>query len=150
MSGRDLLALAFRLIGALFLAVALGVVVQVLLFLGSSSRTDGVVVSLSTVQNAIRFTGENESTGVLYYPVVEYISGDGVLRQITGRRGTAEPRLRVGDGVGVIYRDASPAEARLDTVMGVWGSAIILAACGFLFVLISLLAPFGFGDTQQE
>ena len=149
MSGRDLLALTFRLIGALFLAVAVGVVIQVIVFLGSSTRTDGVVVSLSTVQNAIRFAGGDEPTGVLYYPVVEYVTRDGVRYEITGRRGTSEPQLRVGDSVAVLYRNASPAAARLDTVMGVWGSAIILAACGVLFLLISFLAPFGFGDTTE-
>ena len=150
MSGRDLLTLSFRLIAALFFAVAIGVVVQVLLFLGGSTRTEGMVVSLATVENSIRFVGGDEPTGVLYYPVVAYPGDDGVVYEITGRRGTSRPVYHPGEAVGVIYRDADPSDARLDTFMGIWGSAVILAACGLVFLLISVVAPLGFGGRPKE
>ena len=150
MRGRDVLSLAFRVIGAVFFAAAIGAGLQTLLFLRDSATARGVVVEHKTISNAVRFVRGDEPTGVLYYPVVQYDTEDGKTYRMTGRTGRTRPELATGATVAVRYSLSRPDDARVATVMGVWGSSLILAGCGVLFLVISLLTPLGFGGAARR
>lgn len=149
MSGRNLLGLAFRLIGLVFTASAIGVGGVTLSFVLRSDQLTGTVIEHSPVQNSISFMPGSDQTGILYYPVVRYTTPDGQERQLTGPRGRSSPRFAVGDPVPVYVLNSEPGNARLGTLMGVWGTAIILAAVALIFFLISLAAPLGFGGVGR-
>ena len=150
MKGRDLLSLSFRVIGLLFAGIGAIVAVSTLFFVSRAYTAPGTVVDHEVEQNAITFLRADERTGLLYYPVVEYRSTSGEMHQVTGRMGRASPRFEEGQQLTVLVAPADPSRARLNTVFGIWGSPIILGGLGALFLLLSLLAPFGFGGSRRS
>jgi hypothetical protein len=147
--GRNLLALAFRVIALVFGVIAIATGVYSLLFVTRSDQIPGTVVGYTTVQNRITVMPDSDQSGILYYPVVSY-SALGTTRELTGPRGTSAPRFEVGEEVTLIVSQSNPADARLATVFGVWGTSIILGAVAFAFLIIGLLTPKGFGGLAQD
>lgn len=148
MRAHDLLSLSFRVVGLVFAGIAVIVAVSTAVFVARAQRVEGRVVENRVEQNAITFLRGDEPTGMLYYPVVEYSSG-GVEYRVTGRRGTTSRVYEPGAPATVLVSGRNPERARLDTVSGVWGSAIILGGLGALFLLLSALAPLGFGGASR-
>ncbi len=149
MNPRDVFGLAFRVIGGVFLLLGSAAAVFTLVFVMRAVHVAGTVIDYEIEQNAIAFLATDEATGLLYYPVVEYRSPDGERLSVTGRAGRMRRVYEIGEPLGVLMSPDQPANARVDTVFGVWGSAIILGGLGALFVLISLLAPHGFGGRRR-
>lgn len=150
MKGRDLLSLSFRVIGLLFAGIAAIVAVSTGVFLGRAVRREGTVVDYRVEQNAITFLRQDGESGILYYPVVEYATADGEALTVTGRTGYTTRPYETGDRVSVLVNPREPGQARLDSTFGVWGSSIVLGGLGALFLLISVLAPFGFGGGRRS
>lgn len=150
MKGRDLLSLSFRVIGLLFAGIGAIVAVSSALFLGRATRVEGSVVDYQVEQNAITFLRADGETGILYYPVVEYPTTRGGRSTVVGRTGRTSRQYAIGASVPVLVDPDDPAQARLDSTFGVWGSSIVLGGLGGLFLLISLLAPFGFGGGRRS
>ncbi|MFW5826089.1 MAG: DUF3592 domain-containing protein [bacterium] len=148
MKGRDLLSLSFRVIGGLFAGLGAIVAVSTLVFVARAESVTGTVVDYAVEQNSITFLQGSEPTGLLYYPVVEY-SAAGTEHRVTGRTGRTSRTWQPGEGVTVLVSPGNPQNARIDTVLGVWGSAIILGGLGALFLVLSVLAPFGFGGVRR-
>jgi hypothetical protein len=149
MRGRDLLSLSFRVVALVFVALAGGAAVNTWIFLANSVETVGVVTGFDTRQNAIGLMPEGNATGIISYPVVEYRSGSETY-QLTGRSGVSVDETPPGTQVRLRVSGADPGSARIATLMGTWGSPIILAAIGVLFVLLGVLAPFGFGGAREQ
>lgn len=149
MKGRDLLSLSFRLIGALFASIGALVAVSTLIFLARADPVGATVVDYAVEQNSITFLQGGEPTGLLYYPIVEYRVGADEHR-LTGRTGRTSETWEPGERITVLVARGNPQNARINTVFGVWGGAIILGALGALFLLLSVLAPFGFGGVRRE
>ena len=145
MRGKDLLSLSFRVIGFLFAGIAAIVAIYTWVFVSRAERVTGEVVDYSVEQNAITFLRSDDSTGILYYPIVEYSMAGGASYEVTGRTGRTRQTFEIGDTVGVLVAPDNPDRARLDTTFGIWGSVIVLGGLGALFLLLSVLAPFGFG-----
>ncbi len=150
MTGRDLLSLSFRVIGILFAAVGALSAVSTALFVSRSARVTGTVVDYVVEQNAISLMSSADPTGLLYYPVVEYESASGERHTLTGRSGRPRRVYEVGDPLAVLVSLRDPEEARIDSAFGVWGSSIILGGLGGLFLLLSVLAPQGFGGRDSR
>lgn len=147
MKGRDLLGLSFCLVGILFVVAGFGSAFITWRFVSGSDVVPGTVVDYVRTQNSVAFMGGDEPTGVLYYPVVSYAVGSREYH-VTGRRGTSRPVADTGSSIAVIVARDDPTRARLNTVLGVWGAAIILAALGGLFLLLSVAVPIGFGGSR--
>ena len=150
MKGRDLLALSFRVIGLVFAVIAGVSAVATLIFVLRAEQTTGVVVDYSVVQNNISFMPGADKTGMLYYPVVAFTATDGAEYRLTGRSGRTSRRYPVGEQLPVLYSAERPAEGRLATLMGVWGTAIILGGLGAIFLVLGLAAPHGFGGSRKQ
>lgn len=144
MKGRDLLGISFRIIGLLFLSIAGGSAVNTSLLLSDAIRTDGVVLGYERTTNAIGMMPEGDDSGVLYYPVIGY--GETPAQYaITSSSGRAAPAYEIGALVTLVVPQDNPEGARVASLMGLWGAAIILGGLGALFLILSYLAPRGFG-----
>jgi hypothetical protein len=148
MRGKDLLSLSFRIIGLLFVAIGAVVAAATTVFVTRAQPVEGRVVDYSVEQNAITFMNSDESTGMLFYPIVEYQAEGGGVHRITGRMGRASRAYDEGTPLTVLVSATDPTDARINTVFGVWGSAIILGGLGAVFLLLSALAPYGFGGMR--
>ncbi len=144
-----MLSLAFRLIGMVFLGFALVATIGTLRFTTDAVRLDGTVVDLRVEQNAVPLMRAEEETGLIYYPIVEYEGPDGAVRQFEGRAGRQRPVYEAGDTVTVLLRLSDPAGARIDSLLGIWGSSIILGGMAVAFLLVGFLAPLGFGGSRK-
>ncbi len=143
MKGRDLLGLSFRLIAMLFLAIAGGSAVGTILFLRSATPVNATIVEYQSTDTRIRLMPDASPGGSTFYPVAEFIVA-GTRHRITGRSGSPSPTVEIGTPVSVMADLENPSSARFNSVMGLWGGAIILAAIGVGFLLLSYLAPLGF------
>ncbi len=150
MRSKDLLGLSFRVIGLFFAAVGVIAAVNTVIFVSRAQAVRGTVIDYAVEQNSISFLQSGESTGMLYYPVVEYPVPGGGSDRITARSGRPTPPYEPGEQLPVLVSASNPQRARIDTVLGVWGSAIILGGLGALFLLLSVLAPLGFGGSRPR
>ncbi len=150
MNPRDVFGLAFRVIGAAFLLLGAGAAVITLMFVIQAEIVTGTVVDYEVEQNAIAFLAADEATGLLYYPVVEYRSPGDERHTVTGRAGRMRRVYEIGEPLDVLMSSDQPANARIHTLFEVWGSVIVLGGLGVIFLLISLLAPHGFGGRRRE
>ena len=148
MRGNNLLGVAFRLVGLAFAGIAIVVAVAAGVFVAQSRAVSGTVIEHAVIDNSIRF-GTVSGSGLLYYPVVSY-QLNGEWHEFTGRRGRARPDPDKGDEVLILVSESRPPAARMNTTMGVWGSSIILGGLAALFLLLSVLAPLGFGGTKPS
>lgn len=147
MTGRSALSLSFRIIGVVFAVTGLGVALSSAIFVSRAFRVVGTVVDYRVVQNAISLLPAGEPTGMLYYPIVEYSMLPGESRTVIGRTGRAVRAYDTGERVGVLVSFRDAANARINTVFDLWGGSIILGALAALFLLLSVLAPLGFGGS---
>lgn len=149
MSGKNLLSLAFRVVGLVFAVFAAAVTIFTLAFVLRADRVVGVVVDHSSVQNKITVMPRSGPTGVLYYPVIAYALSGGDEYLFTGPSGRPDPQFKVGQEVQVLVSGSNAADARLNTLLGVWGTSIILGGLAAIFFILSLAAPMGFGGMQR-
>ena len=149
MTGQSLLSLAFRVVGLAFAVIAAVVAVFTLTFLLRSDPAVGVVVDHSSVQNQITVMPRSQQTGVLYYPVIAYTTPAGMEETFTGRSGRSDPQYQVEQEVPILISGSNPGDVRLNTVLGVWGSAIILGGLAAIFLILSFAAPLGFGGIRR-
>ncbi len=150
MTGQDLLGVSFRVIGLALTAIAAVAGAFTLVFVLRSQELIGEVVALSRIQNQITVMPSSTETGVLHYPVISYTTPAGIQREFTGPRGRVTPRHRVGDTVSVLVSRSDPADARLNTTLGVWGTPIVVGGLAVIFFILSVAAPFGFGGMRRR
>jgi hypothetical protein len=101
--------------------------VSKLVWLSGSAATTGVMCFMGKEQNG-QF--------VKSYPVIKFTS--------TGKdtiffNGTDELLLKRGDIIPVRYQKKDPADARINSLSGIWLDTIIYACIPFLFLLIIFL-----------
>jgi Protein of unknown function (DUF3592) len=149
LTGKNLLALAFRVVGLTFGVIAVVVAVFTVVFVLRSESTFGVVVDHSSIQNQITVMPQADQSGILFYPVIAYTTRNGTEATFTGPRGRSSPQFQVGERVSVLISGSSPGDARLNSVLGVWGTAIILGGLAAIFFVLSFAAPLGFGGIRE-
>jgi Protein of unknown function (DUF3592) len=149
LTGKNLLSLAFRVVGLTFAVVAAVVVAFSVAFVVRAETALGVVVDLSSVQNKITVMPKADQSGTLFYPVIAYTTPAGTEGTFTGPSGRSTPQFQVGDEVPVLVSGPNPGDVRLNTILGVWGTAIILGGLALIFLILSLAAPLGFGGIRK-
>lgn len=149
MTGRNMLGVAFRVVGIGFAAIAIVVVAFTLLFISRSESVRGMVVANKTVENEIKPMPRTAESGVLFYPVIAYSDADGISHEFTGPSGRSHPQFPVGTPVDVLVSYRDPENARLATVLGVWGTAIVLGIVALIFIILGFAAPLGFGGSHR-
>ncbi len=111
--------------GAIFLAVAVGVGITTVRFVSDAKRADGVVIDL-----VWHSSGKGGSTAA---PVVQY-EVDGKPYQFKSRTSSKPPAYDIGEKVVVLYDPETPSEARLD---GFWELYMLPLIFGFFGLLES-------------
>lgn len=91
-----------------------------------------------------------------YYPVVEYISGDGRSHTVHTTEGSSAPQHEVGDEVTVLYNPERPLDARIQSVGSyalMWVLPGITGILGLAFlgaVIVVQKYLFSTEDSQNE
>ncbi len=114
------------------LLFGVGEVLRTGAFVLAAERTVGEVSEYRVVDQGIPFT--DPEAGRRYYPYVVF-SVDGVEHTFTADRGTATPRYQIGEEVAVAYNPERVDDARIGTIPGIWGRALVLFLTSGLFVL---------------
>jgi hypothetical protein len=117
----------FTLVGVAMLAGALLAYRHTSAFLADAARAEGIVVEV------IHQRSSDSST---YKPVVQFTTADGRQVEFTSDVGSSPPAHARGDKVAVLYRPASPAQARIDGFLDLWLLPTILGGMGAVFALI--------------
>jgi len=123
------------IIGGIFLVVGLGLLGGAFFawrshanFAAHALATDGVVVDLS-------YSSSSKGGGT-YYPVVDFHTADGREVHVTGSVGSNPASYARGDHVRVLYEQANPERARLDSFSEAWMASLIMGGLGSVFSLI--------------
>lgn len=107
--------------GAIFLAVSVGVGITTVSFVSDAKRADGVVIDL-----VWRSGSKGGSTAA---PVVSY-EVDGKTYQFTSSTGSRPPAYDVGETVKVLYDPKAPADGRIDSFMELYMFPLIFGLLG--------------------
>ncbi len=119
-------------LAGLLLVFGVGEVLRTGAFVMAAERTAGEVREYRVVDQSIPFT--DPESGRRYYPYVVF-SVDGVEHRFAADRGTTTPRYRIGEEVAVAYNPERVNDARIDTIPGVWGRALVLFLTSGVFAL---------------
>jgi len=129
----------FAVLGAGMLIGAGVSLVHTRSFLAQAGRTQGTVVALQARHSSKTSTnGTNTSdTGdsVTFAPLVRF-SHVGQVIDFTGASSSNPPNYRIGETVPVLFLEANPSSARIDSFFPVWGATVILGSLGSVFFLI--------------
>ncbi|MQY36366.1 hypothetical protein SRB17_43650 [Streptomyces sp. RB17] len=119
--------------GALFLVVGLILAGVSVSFLANAERARGTVVSLEWRTD---HSGPSRRTRVrdksMAYPVVEFTSADGTRRTFRDSTGSNPPAYEEGERVEVLYRAASPEDARIDGFASLWLLPLVFGGIGLV------------------
>jgi hypothetical protein len=142
--------LIFVAIGAVFIAIGVGMRWQSHRFAHSAARAQGEVIDL--VQRWGRYATDTLQSSRLH-PVVRYRTASGQVVQFESALGTQPSLWRRGQTVTVLYDPAHPERAEIDTrARGVLQLAFIglggclVVASLLLVVLFGLVLGFGSGS----
>lgn len=98
-------------------------------FLDKAISVDGVVVN-------------NQGRNAPMRPVVKFTDHTGAIRLHYSALSTDPPRFFIGEKVNILYDPNDPkypVNAKIDSTMTVWGTAIFLSIMGSFFIMVSTL-----------
>ena len=128
----------FTVWGAICLLVSLGFVTSALRiylrrkrFLAHAERAVGTIIEVR-----VRGIGRN----AVSFPVFEFRTNGGVLRQSESLMGSGFRGFSVGEEVAVRYDPSDPSRAEVDSFVVLWGVVILRAGFALLFLLMGSLA----------
>jgi hypothetical protein len=102
-------------------------------FVQSASRAQATITKMVERQS-----GSDHSTA--YYPVFTFQDSKGQPQEVYSSSGQYPPAYKVGDTVSVLYQPDKPANAEIDSFVGLWIWSLTLGAFG----LFELVLGFGF------
>jgi hypothetical protein len=121
-------AIAF---GAVFLVVGLVLAGMSVSFLVDAERARGTVVALEWRKDDTGTSRKKRgSDEPVAYPVVEFTSADGTSRTFRSSTGSNPPSYAEGERVEVLYRAASPEDARINGFASLWLLPLIFGGIG--------------------
>ncbi|MFW6223675.1 MAG: DUF3592 domain-containing protein [Spirochaetota bacterium] len=149
MDARQLFGNAFKLIGGVLVLAGVIQAIGTLLFMQGAREVQGTVTGYERVEGAAPpFIGGD--AGVLYYPTVSFDTPAGRRLEFTAPSGRNSRVYEIDERVPVYYDPDEPATSRLGSAWGLWGSTLVFAGLGAVFVVVGFLAPYGFGRGRSE
>jgi hypothetical protein len=100
-------------------------------FLQQSTETTGEVIRLQ------KFNGGAQFPGCDYAPVFLFRTASGESVTVTSDVATSPPGFTVGQSVRVRYDASNPSEAKIHTLLQIWGDSVIPAVVGVFFLIIA-------------
>jgi len=148
MDARQLFGYFFKFVGGALILVGAVQAIGTLWFMQQAREVRGTVIGYERVEGAAPpFIGGD--AGILYYPVVTFDTPAGRRVEFTAPSGRNSRVYGIDDQVTVLYDPEEPATSRLGSSWGLWGSTLVFAGLGAVFVLIGFLAPHGFGQGRD-
>ena len=115
--------------------------VGTIMLLGSfnfySKTQDFLEVAITTKGYIIKLIEVNSSDPITYKHVFEFSTKNGESINITSSSSSNPPSYSVGEAVEVLYVEASPSEAKINSFFSLWAIPIILGVLGSVFFIIS-------------
>jgi Protein of unknown function (DUF3592) len=129
----------FTLIGGVMLIGAVYVAVNTRSFLAHAIRTEGKVVALqprhSSNSSSNSTTNPTGSSSLTYAPLVRFTHGGQVI-DFTASTSSNPHAYHIGELVPVLYDEAAPFKARIDSFFSIWGGPIVVGGLGTVFLSI--------------
>jgi cell division protein FtsL len=143
----------FTGVAVLMLLIAFVSSARAILKINSEESAPGRVVEITARREYI-----NEQDRVVeeyYYPVVEYISGDGRSHSVQMTEGSSAPSHEVGDEVTVLYNPDRPLEARIKSfgssaLMWILPGITGILGLGFLGAVLAVRRLMSFAEDSQN
>lgn len=115
--------------------------VGIIMLLGSfniySKTQDFLDVAITTKGHIVRLIKVNSDDPVSYKHVFEFSTKNGETINITSSTSSNPPSYSVGEVVEVLYAEASPNEAKINSYFSIWAVTTILGVLGFIFIITS-------------
>jgi Protein of unknown function (DUF3592) len=131
---------AFRLVAIILGAVTVilavicsVIVVRTQAFLADSSSASGQVVGLVPRQSCDTDDDGHRTCSTVYAPRVRFTTADGQSVVFVSDTASNPPEHEEGDRIDVRYRTNDPTDAVVDSVTGIWLSAIITGGLAVFF-----------------
>jgi hypothetical protein len=132
----------FVLIGGVMLIGAAFAVANTRSFLAHAIRTEGKVVALqprysnnSNLNSSKKSTPSSASASLTFAPLIRF-THEGQVIDFTASTARNPPAYRIGEAVPVLYDEAAPFKARIDSFFSLWGRSIIVTGLGTVFLAI--------------
>ncbi len=126
-----------KVIKYVFTVIGLGMLVGAFfLFKGTQAFLVEAIVTEGRVVELVESRSSDSST---YAPVVEFKTFNGTTFEFLSSSGSNPPSYDVGEIIEVLYQEADPKSARINSFMSLWGGTTILAGLGTVFFSIGFI-----------
>ncbi len=109
-------------------------------FLRDSLPATGEVLGYETRERTETDEGK-EYTTYTYAPIVRYTDLNGVVREFTPSLSTGKKPYSVGGPIRIRYYPQQDADARVDSVMSIYGLAIVSFIVGLILFGVGVIIP---------
>lgn len=139
---RQTVRTVFLVAALVLLAISLVHAARAAFFLSRSERGVGRVVDYHTVEGAAPPFMDAGDGGRMHYAVVELNEPE--RRRFVSPVGRRTRVYSIGSEVAVRYLPGHAGRERIESLVDIWGGALIFGGLGLLFLAIALTAPKGF------
>jgi Protein of unknown function (DUF3592) len=112
-------------VGPCFFLIGTGFAIHMALFLRNSAATEGVIVTLTS-------THDQQINQETFAPVFTFTGADAQNYTITSDTSSNPPAFAVGQHVRVLYENAFPLGARIDSFAQLWTFPMVFGFMGLL------------------
>ena len=119
--------------GPVMLLIAAGTGLERFLFVRSSLSTDGVIVALRHTPRPGKPMSQSCS------PIFRFTANNGMSMTVTSHISQSQCPWQIGERVRVLYQQDHPENARIDSLVQLWGPQIILGIIGAVLSIFPLL-----------
>ncbi|MEV0522294.1 DUF3592 domain-containing protein [Streptomyces sp. NPDC050439] len=120
-------------LGSVFTVLGVALAGMSISFLKDAERAKGTVVALEWRSDSSGTSRKNQGNdSPAAYPVVEYVSSDGIPRTFQSSMGSNPPSYDRGEQVEVLYRADAPEDARINGFVSLWLLPLIFGGIGLV------------------
>src|SRR5437868_8574824 len=128
-----LVFLIFAVLGSVFVSVALIIALRERALLQGAAQADGIVI-----ENEFSVSSRGSGSA---HPRIRFRTDNGQEVVFRSSMGTSPPAYEVGEHVPVLYDPVKPANAFINSFVGLWLVPVIFGGIGLIFSSVGLI-PF--------
>ncbi|MFV0480931.1 MAG: DUF3592 domain-containing protein [Campylobacteraceae bacterium] len=129
-----------RVIGFVFLLITLGLCAATFhQYTTSKDFLDNGLRAVGTVEGYETRTSKDSDgkSSTYYHPVVSFTDKSGEIVLFTSSLGTGSRSYAINEKIEVLYHEANPENATINSFLSLWFSTIILGIFSVIFLIIS-------------
>lgn len=124
-------ALVFAVVGLMMLWGAWHVTKDTRHFLGTALRTTGRVVDFKIVES---HKDDSSKHTVAHYPIIRFVTREKRVITFTSDSSVDPLQYSEGEPIKILYDKSKPHHARIAYFGSLWGTSLVLAILGFIFL----------------